>query len=205
MSEEEILPKFKMTPEAQEDLQKQLNEWFNTVFKEKYVVIECPYALAVEYGTTPSKAGGSAVPKVKDPETGQEITQARLDFRNWIEKKEGVTGKERVRRGDLAYKKVMQEGMKPHPYIRPAVEDMKRTLMEDAMGATSEEEVTMAYANFLAARMKYYLNSNKNDVTDALTKSIRVAPALMAEMARNVNEVDLDENKYHWKPGQARK
>lgn len=205
MTEEEVVPKFRMTPEAQEDLQNQLQEWFNTVFKEKYVVIDCPYAMAVEYGTTPSKATSTSAVRVVDPETGQKITKARLDFRNWIERKENITGKERVKKGDMIYKKVMKEGMKPHPYIRPAVEDMKHVLMEDAIGATSEEEVTMAYANFLRARMMYYLKNNKDDTTLKLSESIKVVPALVAENARDVKEVDLSDDRYHWKPGQARK
>lgn len=202
---EQVKPKFKMTDEAKEDLGKQLNEWFNTVFKEKVVIIECPYAMAVEYGTTPSKGNRMSADIVVDPENGQKITATRLKFRDWAAQRNSLSGRERIETGDRIYKKVMEEGMKPHPYIRPAVEDMKHTLIEDAIGLTSEEAVSSAYAYYLAARMKYYLESNGDNVTRELSKSIKVLPDLVAENALMLKSVDLSDDKYNWKPGQARK
>ena len=207
---EEVTPKFKMTQEMQEDLQKQIQGWFNEVFKEKYVIIDCPYALALEYGTTPAKSGKSVPQTVTDPETGHKITKTRLEFRDWIAKKESLTGKERAKKGDMIYQKVMSEGMKPHPYIRPAVEDMRRLHIEDVTALSNappsaEGDVTAKYAYFLSSRMQYYLHANKDEVSEKLAKSISVAPAMMAVAARNVNIVDLNDSKYNWKPGQARK
>lgn len=193
-----------MTDEAKEDLERQLQEWFNQVFKEKTVIIDCPYALAVEYGTTPSKANPLSKEIVIDPETGQEVSRTKLKFRDWVERKEGATGKERVRKGDAIYHHVMEKGAAPHPYIRPAMEDMFRTYPEDAVGLTSEEDVVTAYAYFLADRMRFYLKKNKSEATNMLSKSIKVVPSLVAENALTLKEVDLHDDKYHWKPGQAR-
>lgn len=204
MTEGQAELKFTMTEEAKEDLEKQLQEWFNQVFREKTVIIDCPYAAAVEYGTTPAKADPLSKDLAVDPENGQTISKVKLRFRNWIAAKEGLTGKERTRRGDAIYHHVMEKGAAPHPYIRPAVEDMFRTVPEDAIGLTSEEDVATAYAYFLVSRMKYYLNKNRSEATHALSDSIKVLPSIVAESALNLKEVDLRDEKYNWKPGQAR-
>ena len=194
-----------ITEEQKEDVQNQLQDWFNQMFEPMSVIIDCPYALPVEYGTTPSTRKGEPEGKVSDPETGQMVTPAKLRFREWIGKKEGLHGKDRAEKGDAIYHTVMEEGSAPHPYIRPATEDMYHTVPEDAMGLTSEGQVNVAYAFFLAKRMIHYLESNKSVVTANLKSSIKVLPSFLADVAYDVKEVDVSESRYHWKPGQARK
>ena len=206
MSDEEQSLFDEMTEEQKEKLKSDLSNIFTQMFYKVSVIVDCPYAYAVEYGTTPAKKGQGTKEYVTDPETGKRISAVKLKFRNWIAEKEHVTGAERVKRGDAIYEKVMEKGMSPHPYIRPALEDMFRTYPEEAMHLTSEEDVSLAYAVFLANRMKYYLETYKSDVTHTLKDSIKVEPTLMAVMeGKSITQFDPSEEKYHWKPGDVKR
>lgn len=190
-----------MTEDGKEALAKAVQAEFDRVFQKKTVVVDCPYAEAVEFGTTPSKSSSSDKNIVVDPETGDRISEVRLKFRNWIGEKEGLTGKERVRKGDSIYHHVMEKGAAPHPYIRPAMEDLLHADPNDITGITGIDDIAEASNVFLAMKMMMYLGKNESIATGALKKSIKVIPAILAE---NIREADLDENRYNWKPGQAR-
>ena len=191
-----------MTEEGKEMLARAVQERFDEIFEKKTVVIDCPYAEAVEFGTTPSKASASEKNMVTDPETGDRISEVRLKFRDWIGEKEGLTGKERVRKGDAIYRHVMEKGAAPHPYIRPAIEDLMHTEPDDIMMITGIDDIAEACAVYLAMRLMMHLERNESIATGALKKSIKVIPAILAE---NVREADVSEDRYNWKPGQARR
>lgn len=189
-----------LTDEGREALEKAVTEAVNEMFEEKTVVIQCPYAEAVEYGTTPSK-GEQNNQMATDEETGERISLTKLKFREWIGLKDGIHGKERAKKGDAIYKHVMEEGAKPHPYIRPAIRDLEMTDFDDIMNLTDADNIADACIQFLAMRMVYYLEKNKSVATGELKKSIMVVPKVMAQ---NVHDFDNTETKYNWKPGQAR-
>lgn len=190
-----------MTEDGKEALAKAVQEQFNEIFKKKTVVVDCPYAEAVEFGTTPSRASASNKNVVEDPETGDRISEVKLKFRNWIGEKEGLTGKERARKGDAIYHHVMEKGAAPHPYMRPAIEDLLHTDPNDITMITGIDDVAEACVTYLAMKMMMYLEKNESVATGALKKSIKVVPAILAE---NVREVTVEEDRYHWKPGQVR-
>lgn len=190
-----------MTDDGKEALAKAVQEEFSAIFKKKTVVVDCPYAEAVEFGTTPSKANRTDSNIVTDEETGDKVTEAKLKFREWIGLKEGLHGKERAKKGDAIYHHVMEKGAAPHPYMRPAIEDMLRMDVDDIVVITGIEDVAEACTTYLAMKMMMYLERNESIATGALKKSIKIVPAILAE---NIQEVDVREDKYNWKPGQAR-
>ena len=209
MSDDAEGPSIEIPPEAMEKFMKQVQEFFDEKFKECKVVIDCPYALAVEYGTTPSKKKGQGYTKLKrDPQTGKDISEVKLKIRDWIAEKEGLSGKERVKKGDAIYHELMEEGAAPHPYIRPAVQDALHTSPEDVVNRTSEKNLAMAYPMYIADRMAYYLKQNKSDVSHALKDSISVQSTALADVhpgAVSISEIDLRDDKYHWKPGRPKR
>ena len=191
-----------MTEEGKAALNKAVQDEFARIFKEKMVIVDCPYAEAVEFGTTPSKADRSGKTMVDDPETGERISEVKLKFRNWIGEKEGLTGKERKRKGDAIYHHVMENGAAPHPYIRPAIEDLLHSSPEDITMITGIEDIGDACTAYLATKMKMYLEKNESIATGALKDSIKIVPSILAE---SVRDVDIREDRYNWKPGQVRR
>lgn len=190
-----------MTEDGKEALTKAVQDEFDRIFQKKTAVIDCPYAEAVEFGTTPSRANTSDTNVVTDQETGDKISEVKLRFREWIGLKEGLHGKERAKKGDAIYHHVMENGAAPHPYIRPAIQDMLAMDVDDILMITGIEDVAEACTTFLAMKMIMYLEKNESIATGSLKKSIKIVPSVLAE---NIKEADVREDRYNWKPGQVR-
>ena len=96
----------------------------------------------------------------------------------------------------------MEEGASPHPYVRPALEDMRRATKEEINAVAGDEQnLSMAFAMYLGSRMRAHLDRNKSVATGKLKESIIIVPAVLAE---GVKEADVSDDKYHWKPGRGR-
>ena len=191
-----------MTQEGKETLTKAIQAKINEQFKDRTVIVDCPYANAVEYGTTPAKKQRATNDIVTDDQTGERITRARMNIREWVGIKEHLSGKDRAKAGDAIYKKVMEEGMAPHPYIRPAIEDMKHMNPDDVIAQVDAENIFDAYTICLAKKMVEHIDKNKSVASEKLKKSVKVVPKALAP---NVKEYDPSEDKYNWKPGQVRR
>ena len=72
------------TDEGKEALKKAVIAEFEKAFEKKTVIVACPYAQAVEYGTTPARRTEVNVEMTTDPETGDHIPKSKMRFREWI-------------------------------------------------------------------------------------------------------------------------
>lgn len=162
-----------------------LRERIEAVLKEKMkemgllgenwvVVADAPYAAYVEFGTRPADPKNKGPMSTKNPK----ITEVRQRFREWAVSKGRTEAW-----GDLVYKKVMEEGASPNPYMRPA---LYRTLdslyIEDEWDQypPSLEDV----ANRIAETAKHYvmvydmgLSGSDEVKKGGLAESIRAMPA----------------------------
>lgn len=173
----------------EEELEKQLTDIILSKLGSEYSVAIAGYADYVEYGRKgPVTKRESDAPKVddKDPDGNiitddhgntEKVTQARMNIRNWVQVKYGRYGHERKVYGDMAYERLMNRSIPPHPFIRPAIRDAEQATTEDIvefgnkMGAT---EFAQAYAEYLAERMRRHLKDNGSVVTKGLINSIEV-------------------------------
>ncbi len=145
-------------------------------FKPYKVVIDAPYAEALEFGTGPANPG-NASPKSMHAFVRnntlymKETTEVFNKFYEWVV----GTGHfdEPYEAARAIYRKIMEEGMAPHPFIRPAlhsVEDELQELLEregSLKGVT--EELAMRIAQNLRDYSPYPMVS-----TGELINSIRV-------------------------------
>lgn len=131
------------------------------------VVVDSEHACMIEFGTGPA----SASPKYNKKKG--EISPVRQAIRDWAAKKFGASMKADVNQiGDRIYRNIMEYGMLPYPYMRPAMhmvlEELdKEEWLENGM---SIEDI----ADAIAEEMKNILVENDTLYTGELYDSIRL-------------------------------
>ena len=177
-----------------EEFAKAIEDILSEGMENYSVIVASNYSDFVEYGSTPVKDRESKMPKVEDENLkGQKemVTEARKNIRDWVAKKKGLTGKDRIIQGDKMYKHIMDHGTAPHPFIRPAINDAKNMKAADILQLYDNSENFMeAYAEFIAERMRYYLNKNGSVVSGALISSIYVIKS--DDVPPNTSQFDPD-------------
>lgn len=171
---------FHKNPEVLANVRADLEKMLGLDNEQEYVVeIDCPYAQYVEFGSDPYDPGKRNItPRVHDDICGDEVTETNLRIRDWAQEKLGLTPEMRKKRGDTIYHELMDNGMKPRPFIRPArndvIEDLAvhpdRYMME---GKNTSENI----AREMRANMIRYLAAHKAVTTGDLMKSIQVVKA----------------------------
>lgn len=160
-------------PRIEEILKEEMRKAFDAG-EEMAVEVDCPYAQYVEFGS--DKATATTSTKVRDLVCGGEkITAVNLKIREWVSAKYFASPKERKKRGDNIYKKIMKEGMKASPFIRPA----KYIVLEDVVVHPEKYlvpggNVTEKIAQAMKIEMENALMQNESIITKDLFKSIRV-------------------------------
>lgn len=147
------------------------------------VVIDCPYAMYVEFGTDPADEHAPSSTKILDSVCGDKVTSVRYKFRNWAERKYGVEKRKEI--GDKVYRAVMKNGLAPSPYIRPALHEVERRIMNKELNVEDGEKV----AQTLVDLMKENLQKHKNIDTSSLYQSIRIDPNGGAEGGNTLGDI----------------
>lgn len=129
------------------------------------VVIESRNAQFVEFGTTPARRATYTA--------GESPVLKRI--REWCAHKWGLTegSKELDRRSRYLYHKIMENGLAPSPFIRPALETLKDELTkagDEWTSLVSLEEL----AEFLAEQLRVNLIQDDHIYTGELLDSIYV-------------------------------
>ena len=150
------------------------------------VVVSSDHASYVEYGT------GPANPTVPGAHDFMDSAKARIE--RWVSLKPSfatMTPRQRKNMAYAVYKKVMEHGITPAPFIRPAIHDMLTT---ENLTKRFEEGMTMEqFAESLAARMRKNLLDNDSYYTGDLMDSIQVVRA--DEHMEEAEESIADEQK----------
>lgn len=129
---------------------------WNARFPPLMVYVDAPYAKYIEYGTGPSiyRDENGAYSR------GKYISDAYLArLENWVRSKFGQTDKEDVR--NVAYRigmNIMRNGTKPHPFARPAMEDMIWDIDNGMYDFNDPTLTSWILAANLMERMRYYLD-----------------------------------------------
>ncbi len=146
-------------------------------FKAYRIRVEADHAGYVEFGTVPS----TAPPRPKE-EWGTP-TAVELKFREWVRRKFGITEPSLLnRKAHAIYKDIMQNGIPPIPFMRPA---MYTALDEAEAGNINDpwldHNTTKDLADWIVELMKEYLDNN--DTVDSGT---------LRDSIQDPEEVDLD-------------
>ncbi len=173
-------------------IKKQMGEWS--------IVIDAPYALALEFGTSGAKSKGSKVRKVFYKSNGRamelEVTEAFFDIYVWalrhtrsITKADNLT--DAFSLASAVYLKICTSGLAPHPFIRPALFEVEDNFKEYFKRASEDYDDPMeGIANIVAEKIRENLESrhlvagamySPQTDTGLLSQSIRVEPASFGE------------------------
>ena len=123
-------------------------------FQPYSVTVDSDHAGYIEYGSPPLLDREKYTP----PKTRSKGTNSELfeNLKKWYKARNGgVWSNEDVY---LIYRKIMEKGTPPQPFIRPALYDLTREIQD---GQSINGEMSFeALANWLKDRMIYYLEEN---------------------------------------------
>ena len=140
------------------------------------VIVDCPYAQYVEFGTAPARRGAKSEPPLE-----KEIYE-------WTRDKLGIVEEKELKRVSRAiYWKIIKEGLLPMPYLRPAIHDAMSEVREDwlDMGHSIQD-----IAESIVFRAKGYLELNDQNYTHGLEQSISVDESFLRTGPREGSEID---------------
>lgn len=130
-------------------------------YAPRTIVVESDHSVYVEFGTGPARGGAKSTQ-----------TNVRKEIEKWVERKLGIADPKK--RHNVAYKiyrNLMENGMPPQPYLRPAIskvmDRLEPTFFED--GGTIRE-----LADLIVREMENQLRANDTIYTGELIQSIRV-------------------------------
>lgn len=140
------------------------------------IVVDSPHADFIEFGTdgkpgwgkNPERRGKGHGRFLKDP------PESYVNIRKWLIARSGIPEKEADAIAYRIYRKIMQEGIPPQPFVRPAMFNMKQRLSEG--GDLHNKKVTMKeLALMLLENIRDILEENKTSYGDrALLRSIYI-------------------------------
>lgn len=130
-------------------------------FEPCTIVVDSEHAVYVEFGT------GPATRRQKDPNV-----DVHGEIEKWVEIKLGIKDPKRRRRvADRVYHSIMEHGMPPSPYLRPAVFKVLENLPNDWF---SDGGTTRELAELIVVEMKRQLEQNNTIYTGEIAQSIQV-------------------------------
>lgn len=141
----------------------------NDAFKPYRIKVDSDHAGYVEFGTLPS----TAPPRPKE-EQGTP-TAVELKFREWVKRKFNISDPKKLNRvAHNIYKDIMQNGMPPIPYMRPAMytalDEIEARNLNDPW---LDHNTTKDLADWIVELMKEYLDNNDTVDSGELRDSIQ--------------------------------
>lgn len=140
------------------------------------VIVDSPHAAYVEFGTV-----GAEMSSGERKYGRGQISPVRAEIREWVGKKFGIRDpRERNRRGDMVYRTIMQNGIPPYPFFRPAVHlvfngSPSGSLQPaDPADWLDKGQSLEDIAAMIAAKMQQLLMENGSVYTGELLRSIRI-------------------------------
>lgn len=127
------------------DISEEEREW-NARFPPLMVYVDAPYAKYIEYGTGPAKSGSAM--------SREYINKLEV----WAQNKFGLSDKASH---DIAYAvgmKIHNEGIKQHPFARPAMEDLIWDIDNGRFDFNDPTLTSWELAGVLIDRMRWYLS-----------------------------------------------
>ena len=125
-------------------------EDFNKGNKPCAVVVDCPYAEYIEFGSDPAK---NATSKVYDAICGDWVTETRLRIRDWAQDKWHLDDKARKRAGDKIYHNIIKNGIPPQPFVRPALYGFEIVFRNDPDYFLNQDNPSRAICSYLRDEM----------------------------------------------------
>lgn len=122
-------------------------------FQPQRVGSRSDWSVHIEFGTEGFKGG-----RTKDSyrKRGQ-VSPVEEDLREWVEKKLGKTGKERDRIARKVYRNIMDQGIAPNPFLRPAVHSVIHRYSSSGDAWEGKEQSLVTIANEIVEEMRRYL------------------------------------------------
>lgn len=137
-------------------------------FAPRTIVVESDHSIYVEFGTGPARPGNRA-----------KNTHVHKEIEKWVELKLGIADpKKRRNVAHRIYKNLMENGMPPQPYLRPAITKVMSTLQSTFFedGGSIRE-----LCDLIVREMKVQLERNGTIYTGELVNSIKVYKGEMEE------------------------
>ena len=169
---------------------------------------DCPEAKWVEFGTYGTKKYTYDT-KNSYRAKGQ-VSPVEEEFRDWVEKKFGYTDKKRDDVARKVYHNIMEHGMAPNPFIRPAFHTIQHMVESDPDWFSKPGNNLKEFARLVTEEMKRILEENNIPYTgrivnrifyDDMEGDMLVSPFMQA-LPQNVLDSDTadykgDEQRYH--------
>lgn len=131
-------------------------------FMPKTVRVETPYALYIEFGSGPASG------RKAQTATGS----VRKEIERWVEVKLGIADpKKRHRVAGAIYHNLMENGMLPQPFMRPAIERVSQDL---GRGYLKRDGSTQEVAEMLVEEMRAQLEAHDTLYTGEISRNMRI-------------------------------
>ena len=89
-----------------------------------------------------------------------QVSPVELEFRKWVEKKFGYTGDKRDQVAKRVYHNIMEHGMAPNPFIRPAFHTVEHMVKSDPDWLSRPGNSILEFARLVTEEMKRILEEN---------------------------------------------
>lgn len=160
------------------------------------IVVSAPYAAAMEFGTQPATRKGPARIHAFRKSDGsvfyEEVSDSFWELYQWAQRH--ATQLEPYDFARAVHSKIMREGLKPHPYIRPALIAL---IDEGILKVLQERGSLYGVAEWVAERMRENLEDGIGD--SARTDTGELARSISVEFSdgspSNDSGYDLELNK----------
>ncbi len=169
--------------------------------KPASIVVSAPYAAAMEFGTQPASRKGPARIHAFRKSDGsvfyEEVSDSFWELYQWAQRH--ATRLEPYDFARAVHSKIMKEGLKPHPYIRPALADL---MDEGVLKVLQERGSLHGMAEWVAERMRENLEDGIGDSartdTGELAKSISVVFSDGSSSNDSGYDLELNEGGGNW-------
>ncbi len=169
--------------------------------KPASIVVSAPYAAAMEFGTQPASRRGPARIHAFRKSDGsvfyEEVSDSFWELYQWAQRH--ATRLEPYDFARAVHSKIMKEGLKPHPYIRPALADL---MDEGVLKVLQERGSLHGMAEWVAERMRENLEDGIGDSartdTGELAKSISVVFSDGSSSNDSGYDLELNEGGGNW-------
>ncbi len=140
------------------------------------VVISAPHAAMMEFGTPPATSMGPAKIRAFHKSDGtvfyEEVSDSFWELYKWAERH--ASQLEPYDFARAVHSKIMKEGLEPHPFIRPALEEFKENLLDILREEGSLYGAAGRLADMIWANLSNGLPGAPRSDTGALEDSISI-------------------------------
>ena len=140
------------------------------MLKPTVVGCDCPEAMYVEFGTYGTRK--YPYDRKNSYRSRGRVSPVEEEFRKWVEKKFGYTGSKRDEVARKVYHNIMENGMAPNPFIRPAFHTVQRMVESDPDWFCKQGNDLMEFARLVTEEMKRILEENNIPYTGLIINKI---------------------------------